>query len=116
MKYLFVFIISFNCLADEWRTDDTKREAVYMALHVIDWAQTRNIARNPDRYFEYNSLIGSHPSVGRVDGYMATSALIHIGVTHIFQDEYRAAWQYVTIGFKARLIQHNFSIGISSQF
>lgn len=102
--------------ADEWRTEDTQRETAYMVLHAMDWAQTRNIARNPDRYFEYNSIIGRHPSVGRVDAYMATSALLHIGVTRVLPAEYRAAWQYITIGVKAGLVQHNFSVGLSAKF
>jgi hypothetical protein len=116
-KFIFLFLVSFNCFAfDEWSDADVKREAVYQILHVIDWGQTRTIAKNPDKYYEYNSMIGKHPSVGRVDGYMATSALLHIGITHILPVEYRTTFQYFTIGFKSGLVVHNFEAGINVSF
>lgn len=116
-KFLFLFLLSFNaCAFDEWSEADKTREAVYLTLHIIDWGQTRTIAKNPDKYYEYNSMIGKHPSPGRVDGYMATSALLHIGITKILPAEYRAPFQYITIGFKCGLVAHNISAGINVSF
>ena len=40
-------------------------------LLLADWAQTRQIAKNPDKWFETNKLLGVHPSVSRVDTYFA---------------------------------------------
>ena len=41
------------------------------ALTIVDWAQTRYIAKHPGRYYETNPLLGRHPSVSRVDNYFA---------------------------------------------
>lgn len=116
-KFIFLFLLSFNAFAfDEWSEADKTREAVYLALHVIDWGQTRTIAKNPDKYYEYNSIIGTHPTTGRVDGYMATSALLHVAIAAVLPSEYRAPFQYFTIGFKSSLVYHNFEAGINVSF
>lgn len=101
---------------DEWTDDDTRREAVYIALHIMDWAQTRTIARNPDRWNEVNPILGEHPSVGRVDAYFAVMALSHMAVSDVLPTEYRDTWQYLSIGFEAGFVGHNLSLGIGVWF
>lgn len=102
--------------ADDWREADTTREAIYLTLLAVDWAQTRNIARNPDRWQEYNPFLGDHPSVGRVDGYFITSGLLHVGIASALPARYRDVYQALGIGFQAGVVGHNFSLGISAKF
>lgn len=111
---LFLLLIS-SAQADEWTRSDTYREATYLTLHTMDWAQTRNIARNPI-YYEQNAILGKHPSVGRVDGYFALTGLAHLAVSYYLPAEYRKAFQYVTIGVEGGAVAHNFSIGVSAGF
>ena len=40
-------------------------------LLVIDWQQTRTIAKNPDKWRELNPLLGEHPPLRLVNGYFA---------------------------------------------
>lgn len=101
---------------DEWTTSDTKRQAVYLTLHTIDWAQTRYIAKNPDKWRELNPLIGEHPSVGRVDGYFATGALLHTGIAYVLPEKWRKGFQYVTIGIEAGITARNYHLGIKTSF
>ena len=59
--------------ADEWTREDTERQLLYTAIHMIDWGQTRHVARHPEKFKESNLILGDHPSVSEVDMYAAAS-------------------------------------------
>lgn len=115
---LFVLLLTSypGYAADPWSRQDIGLEVGYQLLHVIDWGQTRQIAKQPDKYYEMNPILGEHPSVGRVDAYMALSGLLHVGVTHFLPKEYRPWFQGITIVIKGGLVAHNFSIGLGVSF
>ena len=115
-KYLFLLLfISPISYGDPWTREDSYRETIYLTLHIVDYAQTREIARNPN-YYEQNMYLGKHPTVSQVDNYFSAMALAHIGVAYLLPDEWRAPFQYVTIGVEVGAVAHNFSIGISARF
>lgn len=103
---------SGTALASDWKQADTERQLAYLLLHLIDWGQTRNIARNPDEFYEFNPLLGEHPSVKRVDSYMLVSALTHTAISYLLPPNWRHAFQHVTLSVKSGLVNHNFSIGL----
>ena len=117
---LVLLLATMPAMADEWTTADKQREAVYLALHAVDWAQTRTIARNPGKHAEggvvASRVIGTHPSVGKVDAYMAGSAVLVAVVARALPSEYRSVFQYVTIGDSAYSVGNNFRIGIGMHF
>ena len=118
MKIIFCLflLIPVATQASDWTSADTKREAVYLVLHTVDWSQTRNIARNPDRFYEQNSILGSHPSTSQVDQYFVATAALQFAVAYYLPAEYRKAFQYISIGHDAGYMAHNFSIGINTKF
>lgn len=103
---------SSTALASDWKEADTDRQIAYLILHAVDWGQTRNIARNPNDYYEFNPLLGEHPSVKRVDSYMLVSALTHTAISYVLPPKWREAFQQVTLSVKSGLVNHNFSIGL----
>lgn len=103
---------SGKALASDWKETDTERQLVYLILHAVDWGQTRNIAKNPDDYYEFNPLLGRHPSAKRVDSYMLVSGLTHTAISYVLPSDWRHAFQRVTLSVKAGFVQHNFSIGL----
>lgn len=102
--------------ASDWKEVDTERQLAYILLHAIDWAQTRHIAREPDKFYEFNPLLGEHPSVKRVDSYMLVSALAHTAVSYVLPPEWRRAFQHITLSVKSGLVNHNFSIGLRIEY
>lgn len=54
--------------------------AFLLVVLVIDWRQTLTIAKNPDKWFEMNPILGKHPSVQKVHVYflcvIAASAFV----------------------------------------
>ena len=113
---LSVALLAGSAQADDWTTADTQREAVYMVMHAMDWAQTRTIARNPDKWGEANPILGRHPPIDRVDAYFAMAALTHVAVSAALPIEYRSAWQYVSITIEAMYVMHNVSAGVNIKF
>lgn len=111
-----VLLSSATFAADPWSDGDIAREVAWQALHLIDWGQTRSIAKNPDQYRELNPILGEHPSIGRVNTYMAASAIAHIIVSDYLSGDWRTAWQWVTIGITASAVHNNYRIGLRLDF
>lgn len=120
MKKVLIAVLlclSFNCFADEWSSGDTYREATYLTLLSVDWAQTRSQARNHWKgYYEQNNILGKTPNVGKVDAYFITSALAHYGIASLLPENLRTVFQYVTIGIEFGWDQHNYSLGVKAKF
>lgn len=100
----------------DWKDTDTEWQAAYLLLHAVDWGQTRSIAKNPDDYYEVNPLIGRHPSLKRVDRYMAVSAVAHTAIAYVLPPQWRRHFQRVTLSVKAGLVDQNYSIGLTIDY
>ena len=101
---------------DSWTKGDIAREATWQVLHLVDWGQTLDISAQPSRYHEINPILGKHPSRSTVNIYMASGALLHLGISHVLPQSYRPYWQYVTIGTSGACVVNNFAIGLSIKF
>lgn len=100
-----------------WTKEDINRELAYYLLHGADWAQTRTIAKNPDRYYEINPILGEHPSTGRVNNYFAATGLGHALLANTLPPEWRKWLQYGSIGVEAAMAGRNkFKVGIGMTF
>ena len=120
-KFIFAFLITVSIpsfATDHWTRPDTYRGFTFQTLNIIDWGQTRYIAQNPDRYYEKESawIIGEHPTTGRVDAYMAQTAVLHFAISYLLPHDWRSAFQYITIGDKLNATIGNASIGIKVSF
>lgn len=116
MRYLLFLLFPCSCMAGDWTTADTVRQGVFTGLTVIDWAQTRYIAKHPYTFSETNGVLGDHPSVGKVNNYFATAIVGHAAVSYMLPPAWREGWQYVWIGVESQKTYHNHSIGIRFSF
>jgi len=101
--------------ADEWTDADIKREVAFLVLQFIDYGQTRTIAKHPENYHEFNEILGSHPSVSKVNKYFAVTTLLQLVVADKWT-EYRTEFQYLTIGIEVGAVGNNVMIGIHHDF
>ncbi len=96
---------------------DLKRELAWTALHIIDWGQTLHIAKHPERFIERNSILGDHPSTGRVNTYMALMLGIHwAAAKFLVPKQHRKIFQQVTLGLTGGAVANNFRIGVRLDF
>lgn len=109
--------------ASDWTKDDTGWQVAYLALHVADWGQTRNIVHRADTgcagdptCIERNPFIGRNPSIRRVDTYFAFTALTHTAISYALPPDWRRGWQMITIGMEAGVVGYNYSIGLKMDF
>lgn len=118
LKFILLLLLSSSAVADEWRQADSYREAGFQVLNIIDWGQTRHIAKHPESFHEEESawLIGDHPSTADVDRLMVVTSVLHSVISYCLPHEWRTAFQYVSIGSKLNAVVNNASIGIKVEF
>ncbi len=105
-----------SCAGGNWTKADTVREVAVFTLHTIDWGQTRTIAKNPDRYYEINPILGKHPSIGKVDTYMFIGTIVRPVISYHLPPKYRKWWQYLSIGTSGAAVANNYNAGIKVDF
>lgn len=128
-KVLFLLLFLFSPLianaGEKWSNSDIALESTWQILHILDWRQTIQIARNPDRYWERNPLLGEHPSEQKVNLYFLVGAVLHPIVTEVLPNKYnlwgiklrpRIIWESVSIGMSGGCVLNNFSIGLGVKF
>jgi len=117
-KFIFLALLSTSAFADNWTRADTYREAAFQTLNVIDWGQTRYIVNHPKEYREldYSGLIGENPTLSRINIFMSEVAVLHFTIGYFLPSDWRAAFQYITIGGKLNTDLRNASIGIKILF
>lgn len=101
--------------ADDWSALDKGLALATNAAIVADWLQTRQIARQPDRYWECSPLLrahaGDHPSVGAVNVHFATYALAVNGAA-LYLPRYRTAIYGGILAAELILVRGNVGIGL----
>jgi hypothetical protein len=88
---LFILLFSIPChaweMGENWTKADTVRQATF----------------HPDGWCELNPIIGSHPSVAKVDTYFAGCLVAHTLIAVALPPKYRKIWQYTWIGLRPDL-------------
>lgn len=89
------------------------REIVWQSISIVDWMQTRTIAKNPDKYYEdTNFFMNKHPSLKEVNTYFIGYMMVHGMVSYVLPEKYDAVWQYVTIYDSGSAVLNNHQLGI----
>ena len=101
---------------DPWRREDTYRHIVLTGLMVVDWQQTREVTKNPEKYRELNPILGEHPSGRTVDLYMAASYVTKTGIAYMLPETWRKRWQWLCIGSSGAFVIHNYSVGLKGEW
>lgn len=93
-------------------TTGGKIELIYQAVHLADWMQTLTIAKNPDRFYETNKILGEHPSAHEVNQYFLATAIGHALVSHFLPAKPSRIWQGATIVMQVGYVTQNRQLGI----
>lgn len=108
MIFLLFPVHAYAC---SWSHGDTVRQSVFTTLALVDWLQTQEIVKN-DLYDERNRFIGSQPSMHRVNTYFAVTTIGNYLIAKHLPCRARRLWQYVFIGERIGVVNHNINIGI----
>jgi len=109
---------SSNAMAWNWTEKDSMWQLAYLAVHVADWGQTRDIAAQCEGggYYETNPVLGRCPSAQWVNTYFLGTALLHTGLAHWMPGKYRRMFQAATIGMEVGYVTNNARIGLNVRF
>ena len=119
MKHILTILLFLPAiaLADPWTTGEKVAEGTYLTLHVVDLMQIRYIAKHPSRYYEsFNSILGPHPSIGRVNMWFLGTAIAQPIIASLLPSEWRRAWLAAGIGMEFALTTHNAAVGIKMNY
>lgn len=117
---LSLMLFASTAHADDWtrgwdKTDSALAGAAF-TLKVIDWKQTRYIARHPDQHREWNPVLGEHPSIGRVNNYFVGSIITSGTIAYFMPGIYRKVFLAGNITVSAWITHHNRSVGIRADW
>ena len=118
MKYILTILLFLPAiaLADPWTTGEKVAEGTYLALHIVDWSQTRYIAKHDNYYESFNSVLGPRPSVGAVNMWFLGTGIAQPIIASLLPTEWRRIWIGAGIGMEFALTTHNSAIGIKMDF
>lgn len=113
---VFVLFPSLCRAGDAWETSDYALAGAALAALAVDWGQTRHIARNPHRFSEQNPILGTAPSVGKVDTYFVGAMVGTLAVAHLLPGDWRRMFLAGALTVELGVVQQNRSIGIKMDF
>ena|SRR6266496_5740917 len=113
-----LLFVSALAQAEPWDTTDKVFGGAALVTTMIDWGQTRYIAKHPDRFWEVGSsrFIGEHPSVGKVNNYFAASTLFYGTAANLLPSVYRKVLLGGVVVMRVDVISKNYSLGIKINF
>jgi hypothetical protein len=114
-KFLFLFLVSFSAVADEWTTEDTYYQTAFTVLTVIDARYTQDIVRHSNQE-EKNPILGNHPSNSRINTYFSTVLVSHAVIAYLVPSDIRRKMQQAGIAVELGADVNNFNMGLSIGF
>jgi hypothetical protein len=116
MRSFIVAVVIFTSTAafagDKWDSTDYALLAASTVTLAMDWQQTRYIARNPDRFYERNRILGRYPSRQSIDLYFVSVLLTEIIVADLLPSKWRKVFLAgVAIG-EGGVVAYNFQMGV----
>ena len=113
---VIVLLPSNSFAFDEWSKRDYTLQATWTVLHIVDWGQTLDIAKNPDNFHENNPFIGEHPSVRKVNLLMGSSTIINPLITHVLPSRWRPYFQGLSLAVTTGCVVNNYKLGLHINF
>lgn len=95
-----------------WTPKDTAMELASEGILAVDWHQTQQIAKQPERFYEHNPILGVHPSIAKVNTYFIGWMVLHPFVSCALPPGSRFWWQALTIGVEGKTVVKNHEIGL----
>jgi len=83
---------------------------------VIDWGQTRTVAKHPELYQETNPIMGKHPSLRTVNTYFSSAIVGSALIAHALPGELRKGFLGGIAVWEIHITQNNLKIGVGCTF
>lgn len=120
MILALITMVLSSCAHVPYTKQEIALEVAWQGLHVVDWLQTEEIAKNPN-FYETNKIMGRSPSRGKVNTHMALFAVGHLAVSYLLPSKFtvmgwklypRKYWQWTSVIAKGYYVGKNYRIGV----
>ena len=113
-SFLIALFVASTAQAADWDTTDKVLMGSFIALQVIDVAQTEQIRRHPEKWGESNPLYGDPPNMARVVLFKAAGTAFVYWLAKDLQTRkfLLGAVNVIQLG----VVGHNFSLGVGVGF
>jgi hypothetical protein len=116
-RYLFLLaFVAGTASADPWDTTDKVLGATAVTALVLDWGQTRYIAKHPDQFYEKNPLLPTHPSVGRVNTHFVLAITGTLLIADYLSPSNRKVFLATMTVLELNVVGKNKSLGVRVDF
>ena len=104
--------------ADQWDNEDLTLASIFTVATIIDWGQTRDIAKKQkDGYYEkYNIYLDKSPSISKIDIYMPLAIITTIIISHSLPEKIRKKFLYSVSFLELGITHNNNTIGLKINF
>lgn len=111
MRTLLLALLLFSSQAHSQEYDKSLL-VTSTGLLLVDWLQTRSIARNPRDYVELNPILGPHPTVGRVNTHFAAAIALNYLISENLSGKTKTGWLIGITILEGTVTARNMGIGI----
>lgn len=101
---------------DPWNAAEKDLGISLATAYVLDWGQTRYIAKHPEKFREGNPVLGPHPSLSRVDNYFIAMGLVGYWIADALPRRYRKLLLYSALTVENGCVRHNQLVGVKLAF
>ena len=112
---LALALLAMPAHAHDWTASEKGWAAAWLATRAVDWAQTRHIARHPDRFRELNPMLDPHPSLGEVNRMFLLTTAAGLLAAH-YLPKYRKGMLQVWFAVGVGMTVRNAAIGVRIDF
>ena len=101
---------------DSWSEAQQASGIALGTLLLVDYLQTRQIAKQPEIYHEINPVLGKHPSLGTVNTYFAGAAILGYLALDALPSDMRSWALGAGIVLELAVTSHNNTIGLKARW
>ena len=95
----------------QWRAEHTALAAASTATITADWLLSVNAVRRGN-FDEMNPILGTRPSVGRLNTYNVVVVAGNLAVGRMLPSRLRTLWFTAITSFESAIVPHQVNIGL----
>ena len=116
MRYLhrIVMVVLLAGLFAGWTPVQKELWSAYTAVWLVDFGQTRHIAKHPDNHYEEGlfGLYGRHPTTREVDRYFISMYALNLYIANKLSSSGRTLFIGYWVAEHGQCVVSNYSVGI----
>lgn len=111
----YSILLLFSSLCHAWTDEQKILACTYLAFHVVDWGQTRHIAKDRS-FYENNPVLPRKPSMSTVNAYFVLTPIVGYFVLDSLPSETRTWILRVAVPIEIACVGNNVKVGLKVNF